>query len=184
MKIPARTPVLLLGAALAAGCASTVPEAIRRAPPPDAPTVAQVRESPDCCTGRAVRWGGRILGVENRADETRITVLSLPLAADGEPLEGDVTQGRFIARFDGFLDPALFPQGRRLTVTGTVAGTETVRIGEYPYVHPLVDARHYHLWPEPEPEPYPEYFDPWYPWYPWYPWVPCPYPCPVGPHLH
>ena len=181
MKPPARTLVLLLGAAMAAGCASAVPEAIRK-PPPDAPTVAQVRESPGCCTGRAVRWGGRILGVENRAKETRITVLALPLAADGEPLEGDVTRGRFIARFDGFLDPALFPQGRRLTVTGTVAGTETVPVGEYPYVHPLVDARDYHLWPE--PEPYPEYLDPWYPWYPWYPWAPCPYPCPVGPHLH
>ena len=78
-----------------------------------------------------VRWGGAIASVENRRDETWIEIVE-------RPLNTDKSAGRFLARVDGFLDPA-------------------VRV-EHVYLWPLPSraARHYYR------SPY--WYDPWYPW--------------------
>ncbi len=156
------------------GCAGNLPRAIVE-PPEHAVTVAQVQQAPDRYRGEPVRWGGEVIEVQNLPDHTDVLVLGRELKKGGEPREDGVVYGRFIARFGGFLDPARLPEGRMLTVSGTLAGVETRKVGEFPYRYPVVEVTAWHLWPEPEPRVY--YPDPWGPWYPYYhPWRPWGYP--------
>lgn len=181
--------MLVAIALLATGCASTIPEPIRRVPehnPGVALLRAQLADDPACCRGTAVRWGGVILETRNLADSTEIIILAQPLGVAGEPLSGDRTEGRFIARFPRFLEPSLYPPEQRITVYGRVTGAETRHIGEYAYLYPVVAVETHHLWPR---RVYvDEVDDPWlydYPWgWPWYgyPWYYPPYP--YYPHHH
>lgn len=179
-RITLAAPVMLFVALLLTGCASQVPLLIRQGPA-DSPTPAEVRGHVDAYTGRTVRWGGKLLATENRAQSTRLTILARPLTGDGEPALGDASLGRFITIVPDFLDPKVYTTGRLVTVTGSVRGGETDRVGEHAYVYPLVEAQAWYLWPEPEVPygyPYPWWYDPWYgPWWyggwydPWYsPW--------------
>jgi len=153
---------------LLAACASNVPEAIRKGPE-SAVQVAEARQSPQRFIGSEVRWGGTIAGVRNERDATVLELVSRHLDSDGQPLEEDRSEGRFLARAPGFLDPALFEVGREVTVRGRIEGVREEPIGEYRYVFPVVAADHVYLWPK-RPPPAPPYpYDPfWY--YPWYPW--------------
>ncbi len=178
-----RTALLCLAclALLLTGCSTTrdsIPD-----PGRGAPTISDVRESPEQHQGKTVRWGGTIAGVENRQDVTLVEVVGRSLDRSGRPRTGDTSEGRFLAVIDGFLDPAVYEEGRRMTATGTVDGEETRPVGEHDYRYVRVRASGHHLWPEPRPDPYahdPRYYPgpyygprygPWYdPWYdPWYP---------------
>ncbi len=154
---------------LLVGCATNVPEAIRKPAPGDL-TVAEARTQPSAHVGRQVRWGGTIAAVENHKTETWLEVVSRELDNNARPRETDRSAGRFLVRADGFLDPAVYAKGRQVTVSGTVEGGKTRPIGEFSYHYPVVKARAVHLW-----EPLPElrrdyrYHDPfWSPWYPWH----------------
>jgi outer membrane lipoprotein len=167
----------VLGAVLLfAGCASPVPEPIRQAPEGQ-PQPDEVRADAGRFQGATVRWGGVIASVNNRAQDTLIEVVSRPLSRGGRPQLTDVTQGRFLARVPGFLDPAVYAPGREITVTGAVAGVESRAVGDYPYPYVRVDATMHYLWAAREPvrDPYysPWWYDPWYPYHPFYdPWYP------------
>lgn len=152
-----------------AGCATT-PEPLRDVPE-GFPSPDAVRADPERYAEETVRWGGRIVDIENAAGETRMMVLARTLDGRGRPGDGD-GGGRFLARFDGFLDPAEYGPGREVTVVGEVAGVATREVGEYPYRYPVVAARRHVLWAEPEALPPPRYYDPWYgPYYsPFYPY--------------
>ncbi len=167
--------VLILGLTLA-GCATDVPRTIREAPAADIP-LAEALKNPDQHRGAAVRWGGAITKVENRRDETWIEVVERPLDRDGQPRDTDQSAGRFLARAQGFLDPAIFAPKRLVTVAGTLDGNSLRSIGEHPYTYPVVRAEHVHLWPVPSKTERPDFYPP-YRWYdPWYPWgYPYPYP--------
>jgi outer membrane lipoprotein len=164
---------------LLVGCAAQMPAALRT-PPTAALTVGAAREAPEQHAGTRVRWGGAILAVRNATQTTDIEVLAQPLDAAGRPRPqapaAAPDYGRFIARFAGFLDPAQYPEGRLITVTGTLSGVETRDVGAYPYRYPVVRAVGKHLWPRSEPEPDwlwppgPWAWDPWNDWSygPWY----------------
>jgi len=163
--------------ALLNGCATTtVPEPLREAPAGN-PQVSEVRNHIKDYIGQTVRWGGTIAGVSNHTDETWIEVVARPLSDRGIPEDGDTTQGRFIARVQGFLEPVVYSQGRAITVVGKVSGETSAKIGDYDYRYPVVDVTYQHLW-EPPPEPSQVeyvpawYYDPWYPYYyPYYPYA-------------
>jgi len=170
-----RARLVLLAILLTAGCATQIPPSIREAPP-SALLPSQVAQAPAAHLDTRVRWGGTILAVHNRKRATDIEVLSLPLDGRGEPRLGRAGQGRFLARVEGFVDPAEYPADRRLTLTGRVLAVETHLVGQYPYPFPVVAVEARHLWPEPLPAyppgwgPWP-WYDPWYPLVdPWYPW--------------
>ncbi|RFA24798.1 hypothetical protein CAI21_20225 [Alkalilimnicola ehrlichii] len=157
--------ILLL---ILAGCATTIPDGVRRAPP-DAPDLRNVRSDPDAYAGAEVRWGGTIAGIDNRATQTCVEVVGRELQRNGRPFEDDRSQGRFMACVDDFLDPEIYQQGRQLTVRGVIEGVETHTVGAYPYRYPVVRVSAYQLWaPEPEPRPHEwgPYWDPFWhgPW--------------------
>ncbi|MGD2083089.1 MAG: Slp/YeaY family lipoprotein [Chromatiales bacterium] len=155
----------LLVTALAAGCATSVPPSIRSAED-GGPTVGEARESGGRLEGTRVRWGGRILAVHNGPEDTLLEVLALPLSRGGEPQRDKGSRGRFLARVQGFLDPAVYAPDRRLTVYGVLSGLETRPVGDYPYVYPVVEVVDRYLWEEPGPEAARDpWCDPWDPFY-------------------
>ncbi len=167
-----RNSLIALFAAAALTACATTPNPLRDAEVA-ALSVAQVRASPQSFDGTRVRWGGSIVGVENRSDSTVLEVLARTLKSSGAPQPDGPGQGRFRARVAGFLDPSDYAEGRWVTVVGEVKGSENGRVGEFRYIFPVVKADILQLWrsrEEIEPPPRPYYY-PWYdPW--WGPWGP------------
>lgn len=154
---------------LVTACASNVPKEISTKPEAVI-AVDTVRSNPDLYLGKKIRWGGEIASVKPLAEVTMIEVVARQLYSGGRPKESDNTQGRFMVRATGFLDPSVYEKGRQFTVTGSITGFMEQAIEEYQYKYPVVTADSYYLW-EPVPQtsrydyPYP-WYDPWYdPWY-------------------
>ena len=161
-------PLLLVG--WLNGCASVPPV---YDPVQDAsfqgPTLAVARAQPDAFLQTRVRWGGAIARVENRRDETWVEIVEQPLARNGWPTGTDASAGRFLARFSGFLDPAIYAAGRSITVVGPLTGTAPGQVGDYRTTYLVVTVERHRLWPErraPEviylPDPF--WYGPGYPW--------------------
>jgi outer membrane lipoprotein len=150
------------------GCAHTVSESVRQQAVPPVP-FTQLRAEPDAYVGRTVIFGGDILSTRNVEQKTFIEILQKPLDRSETPQVTDQSGGRFMALCDGYLDPAVYAEGRQITVAGRVIGTHTGKVGEIEYVYPLLACLETHLLPRATAVagyyyPYP---DPWY-WYPWY----------------
>ena len=181
-------PLLLLPVALLlSACAATVPPALRDAPA-QSPTLSQVRSDAAHYLDSRVRWGGTIVTIENLQQSSRLEIVARRLYRNGEPIAEESSEGRFIAHFDHFLDPAIYTAGRSITVVGSISGSEERKIDKMHYHYPLVRVSAYHLWPQPEPHqhlpPYPYYdqfyYDPFF----YDPWYPFRYPYPYHPHRH
>lgn len=134
--------------ALLSGCATQAPAPIATAPPNN-PSLAQVRAQPNDYKGIKARWGGTIAAVENQEQETVLLIVSRPLNDEGKPQVDATSPGRFMAKINGFLDPAIYTAGRLVTVVGTITGSESRKIGSYSYLYPVVAVEHYYLWPQP-----------------------------------
>lgn len=161
----------LLPLAALTGCATGPNPFAEDAAPADVPSVAAVRADAERYRGQEVRWGGTIARVMNRPEETCLEVVATDLERGGRPEIEDRSAGRFIGCIDRFLDPAVYAEGRELTVIGTVAGVESGLIDQYRYQYPLVDIQRARLW---EPEPVyayrgpPYWNDPVYGFYPYW----------------
>lgn len=97
--------------------------------------------------GERVIWGGRIASIRNLTDHTELTVISYPLDRGDRPRVRDEPGVRFVLRYPGFLEPVQHAPGRFLTVLGSVAGVESVAVGEHALEHPVLDGESLHLWP-------------------------------------
>jgi outer membrane lipoprotein len=157
---------LITGLGLA-GCASTIPDLIKNAPPNDI-RVEEVQQKPNAFIGAQVRWGGDIIRVENLQQTTLIEVLSRRLLADGKPDADSSSQGRFKFTLPGFVEPTRFPKDRKITVRGRVAQLVKGKVGAYQYPYPVVEPEGYYLWPKEVVYRYRDVYDPFY--YPWYPY--------------
>ncbi len=135
-----------------AGCAAVGPlaeETASREPSP-----AAVAESASVPDGREMLWGGRIVGVSNEAETTRLEVLAYPLERDQRPDVYDrPAQGRFVVTYPGFLDPVDYAPGRVVTVRGPVVDIVHGRVGDAQYAWPQMRAEELHRWPR-DPDPY------------------------------
>lgn len=109
-------------------------------------SLTQAKIDPGRYKGEMVIWGGRIIRVTNRQDGTYLEILQLPLSYDGRPQESDRSEGRFVALYPGFLDPAIYRENRMVTVAGRIQGLEIISIGETKHSVPLVKAEKVHLW--------------------------------------
>ena len=127
--------------------------------------------------GERVRWGGSIITVEPMPGATCFQVLSRQLNDYSRPRRIDESAGRFLACREGFYDPAVFTEGREITVNGRIDGRETRKIGEYDYPLPRIAADVVYLWPERSyyDDPYYHHYGPYF--YPgwaygpyWGPW--------------
>jgi outer membrane lipoprotein len=136
-----------------------------------------VQKSPEKYIGKTVIWGGFILETLNRQEETDIRVLQGELDSQKRPISPDQSSGRFIIRAKAFLDPAIYREGREITVLGEIGDRESLPLGQINYTYPIVLAKEIRLW-EPRGEGYPPYpYGYWRGPYSW-PWYGYPYPYP------
>lgn len=169
--------VIILALALTS-CASRMPVEIQ-GEFDNAPDTTQAHTQPDKFLSQQVRWGGKILNIENKQNTSRLTIVAFPLNSYGRPKNSNQSHGRFIAIVDKFLEPELYSKDREVTVTGSLQKSEIVKVGDFSYSHPVVQVNNHHLWAIKQATP-PNYMNHWWhdSWYnPYYPW---PYPH----HLH
>ena len=139
---------LILLITVCAGCASKPASSVSLAVVDDV-SLTQARADVDAYLGSTVRWGGVVTEVENKADRTWIILVGRALKDDAKPIADGHSDGRFIASFNGFIDPEVYKAGRPLTVVGEIEGGTVRAIGEYDYHFPVVTVRDSHLWAEP-----------------------------------
>ena len=85
----------------------------------------------------------------------------------GWPVTPEKPGDRFLARSDEILDPALYAEGKKVTLTGTVIGSETRTLGQAPYPYPIFAIGEIRLWSEEESQQrlYPYRYNPYDPGY-------------------
>ncbi|AXT39850.1 Slp family lipoprotein [Alteromonas sp. BL110] len=137
--------LFLLTVMLFTGC-TIVPESI------DVPEGTQLVSYSKAVTsganaqGQKARWGGMIVGVENKPNKTLIELAHFPLNHYGKPSTNGETSGRFKVQIDGFVDPIVFEEGRSATFLGTITAPTAGMVGEQPYIYPTIIAEDYHMW--------------------------------------
>jgi outer membrane lipoprotein len=137
---------LLLLAVLAAGCATAFPDEVMRTVNTGI-TADELRALPEAHKGARVIVGGEILATQAREGRTEIELLARRLRDDDSPERSDRSPGRLLLRAKDFLDPAVYAQGRRITVIGEVTGVEERKIGEVAYRYPVIAVERIRLWP-------------------------------------
>ena len=126
------------------GCAHVISKEWRDRAYGEPPTPALFK-NPDEFKGRIVILGGVIVSSTNTNEGTYIEVLQKPLDYSGRPEDTDVSFGRFIIFSDGYLETAVYSQGREITVAGEIMGKELHPLGEIQYPYPLIKSKELHL---------------------------------------
>ena len=140
--LPACAAAILLGACASQPLYPTSAATVQATP-------RQVAEAPERYHGEVV-WGGSIVEVRNFTDHSEIEIFSWPLDAAQRPRGNDVGGGRFIALMPGYAERMDYPAGTMITVNGELSGVRSGRVGEAPYVFPLVRVASSHLWRDDE----------------------------------
>jgi outer membrane lipoprotein len=172
----ARLLLILTAMGLIVSCAPFSKEMLLRVDP--ALNFVDVQKNPDAYAGKTVLWGGVIIETSNKQQETVLKVLQTELDYQKRPTRLDRSLGRFLIRQPGFLDPAIYKEGREITVAGEVAGKEVQPLGSSQYAYPVIAAKEIYLWERrPAYRPiYPLwYYDPYYFWWHRYPYWRYPY---------
>lgn len=97
-----------------------------------------------------VFWGGVILGTQNLEAATQLEVMAYPLDRRQRPMLGRDPEGRILVRYEGFLEPVDYAEGRSISLLGEISGVTNGTVGEAQYNYPTVDASDIHLWNESE----------------------------------
>ncbi len=143
------------------GCAyglNAIPEDLKEGLSPGVVFQEVIRE-PESAIGKRVLWGGVILKTTVFEGRTVIEVIQKPLDRTERPLQTDQSEGRFLVEQTGkFLDPAIYAEGREVTVIGELTKEVKKQIGEMAYRYPYVVVSFIHLW-----NPRPETVRPFYP---------------------
>jgi outer membrane lipoprotein len=165
-----------LSAGLIISCAPVSKEIMHQVDP--TLTFRDIQKDPDTYAGKTVLWGGVIVETSTRQQETLIKVRQTELDYQKRPTNLDHSLGRFLIRQAGFLDPAIYKEGREITVAGGVSGKEILPLGDSQYAYPVIQAKEIHLW-ERRSEYRPVYppwdYDPYYFWWHRYPYWRHPY---------
>jgi len=118
---------------------------------PSGVTPAQLSLSGDASVkGKNFTWGGSVVSIKNLKDHTLVEVMAYPLDSKGMPDTGAGSQGRFLADRAGFLEPAEYPGGQLITVTGPMLGYTDGKVGEADYRYPALQAVQIKRWSEAE----------------------------------
>lgn len=137
--------LLLLTVFMFAGCAM-VPDSLEVPEGTELVSYSTAVTSGASAQGQKARWGGIVVGVENKPNKTFIELAHFPLNHYGKPRSSGETSGRFKVQIDGFVDPIVFEEGRTATFLGTLVTPTTGMVGEQPYIYPTIAADDYHMW--------------------------------------
>ena len=126
-------------------CAPVISQESLKKADPDL-TFQSLIKHPDRYQRKQILAGGRILSTEAREGETWVEVLQHPLDWKLRPKDTDESYGRFLVRFGGFLDPAIYAAGKRITVLGEVQGRKVQPLKDMDYSYPVLLSLEHHLW--------------------------------------
>jgi outer membrane lipoprotein len=146
--------IAVLAVSVLTGCVSAFPDDALRGVNREL-TLSALRADPAASVSQRAILGGEILATQPRVGDTEIEVLGRRLRSDDSPERSDRSDGRFLVRASGFLDPAVYAAGRRITVVGTVVAPEDRPIGALPYRYPVIASEGIRLWPKDVAAPYP-----------------------------
>jgi outer membrane lipoprotein len=127
-----------------AGCAHVVSQDMRTKAEPGI-DMALFFADPEAYLKRTVILGGVIASSWNVPEGTYIEVLQKPLDYRDIPEDTDISYGRFLVIYNGYLDTAIYAPGRLITVAGEVIGKKSGTLEEMPYHYPLIRGREVHL---------------------------------------
>ncbi len=143
MKI--RIALMITALAGMTACATAIPkESLRQADP--SLTFQTLVKNPDAYKGKVVLLGGQIMNTTLSDGATWVEVLQRPLDWRQKPKDTDESYGRFLVRFPGFQDPAIYSPGKKITVLGEVAGKKLMRLGNIEYPYPELISKEQYLW--------------------------------------
>ncbi len=143
MRMSFLAPVFAL--ILVAGCAPVIPQNILSTVDKDL-AFSDLIKNTDAHAGKTILLGGEIISVENLETTTVVEVLQEATNRRGKPVGADTSEGRFLAVFKGFKDPAVYSKGKLLTVAGVVKGVETKKLGKSDYRYPVIGETAHYLW--------------------------------------
>ncbi len=139
-----RVFLLLISIPLVYSCAHVISKDLRIIAQKDIP-ISDVMKNPDAYIGNIIIIGGVIASSINTAEGTYIEVVQKPLDYRGIPKYTDISYGRFIVLYEGYLDTAIYSAGREVTVAGEVMGKRIRRLGEMQYPYLLLRSKELHL---------------------------------------
>lgn len=132
---------------LVAGCSNNLPASIKTAPAYDLKYMHVIAEEVDTFIGKQVRWGGKIIKVMKRDNQSLIEIQNYPVNRYGLPLLNLPTRGKFIAISEQDIDPDIYLEGLLVTFSGTL-DTETTRVRKRKIIFlPVISVSEIHLWP-------------------------------------
>ncbi|BCB95600.1 hypothetical protein JZK55_05220 [Dissulfurispira thermophila] len=126
------------------GCAHVVSKEIRDMAEKEI-ALSDIMKAPDTYKGKVIILGGVIVSSMNAKEGTYIEVIQKPLDYRGRPENTDVSYGRFIIIYEGYLDTAIYSQGREVTVAGEVMGKMERPLGQIKYQYLLIKSKELHL---------------------------------------
>jgi outer membrane lipoprotein len=138
--------VLAAIAMLFAGCAGGISSQARSQVTFRGP-FSELLKRPEQYVGEIVLLGGRVLGTHTNRLFSEIGVLQLPLDWNSQPVDGDLSEGRFLVRSETFFDPEIYKKGELLSVVGQVSGSEVRPVGRYSLRYPIIRAIEIKRWP-------------------------------------
>jgi outer membrane lipoprotein len=115
-------------------------------------TLQDIQANPDRFVGKMVLLGGQIIATSVKKEETWVEVIEKPLDRKDKPKDTSVSHGRFLILFKGFMDPAIYSPGRKITVAGEVHGRKVLPIKEVAYSYPVIVPKEHHIWKYEEPD--------------------------------
>jgi outer membrane lipoprotein len=137
----------------------------------------ELLKDPGAYKGKMVLLGGVIVKTENKKEGTLLEIYQTEMDSYGRPINTDVSQGRFLALYEGFLDSEIYSKGRKITVAGVVDGEEVMKLGEIDYRYPYLSVQEIHVWEEEQRYVYhyhhgyshdSVWYDPYYRYYPYW----------------
>lgn len=158
--------IILLTLSLVMGC-SVMSREIQNQALPSLP-FDQLISDAEQLGGQTVILGGYVVSVENFKDQSRIVAVQAPLGVGQRPKSKDLTQGRMVLLYKGFIDPEVYTRDRQITIGGRISGS-SAKDAKAPYPYLEVETDQIHLWSKPKPEMYDPFWEDEFFWHP-YPW--------------
>ena len=146
---------------ISVSCAHVISKEMRREISRDI-TFKQIIKDPEAYVGKIVLISGIIIDSENTEEGTLIEILQKQADMEGRPKDVDDSDGRFLALYDGYLDTAIYTQGRAVAVAGEIRGKKVLPLGQIDYTYPFIFIKEIHLFKVQKeeryyiyPQPYP-----------------------------
>ncbi len=134
---------LLLGIAVLIGCAHVVSEESRNATDTSV-NLPLLFKNPLDYKGAFVILGGNVVRAVNEQEGTYVEVVEKPLDKRGRPKNTDLSLGRFLIFYEGYLETTVFSKSTNVTVAGEVMGTRIDQLGEMDYPYLLIKSKEIH----------------------------------------